>query len=301
MMASIKAMCLFLLDPWLFMFQSLTYLPSTILRLIVAGNYSALVSPSQLQSAWFSSFWSVAGPNVRDTAESRVVALFEGRVTNGKIFTGSSEVGSSQSLRGMVLEIGPGTGMWVSLFADTHFPISKIYGVEPNRDVHHELRRRVVAAGLSDRYEIVPHGIEKLATSGTIVPGSLDCIVSVLCLCSIPEPEKNIGELFQYLKPGGTWFVYEHVRCESKMLRKSGIFLKGYQGILFCVPLASLQLEPSHRRHRVLVIPRWLVADLQYVTLQQPLSISSGHTSSVGASSAETPPKLSQEPAPGRK
>lgn len=244
-MACIIDFALFLVDPWLFMFQSLTFLPSTIIRLLVAGNFSALISPSQLQSAWFSSFWSVAGPGVRETGEARVVPLLEGRVKHGKAVTtdGKSNDGGGQSqtrLRGTVLEIGPGTGMWVSLFADPQLAISKIYGVEPNQDVHLELKQRVVAAGLANRYEIVPRGIEDLATSGDIAPESLDCIVSVLCLCSIPEPDRNIRELFQYLKPGGTWFVYEHVRCESKMLRRSGFFMKWYQGWLCLFSSARL-------------------------------------------------------------
>lgn len=269
-MPPIREIVLFLIDPWLFMFQSLTYLPSTIFRLLIAGDLFSgpLVSSFfRLQAAWFGAFWSVAGPGVRQTGEARVVPLFEGRVKHGRILRlpdddeadGSGEEGGSTGdggdprpchLRGTVLEVGPGTGMWVSLFADTQLSISKIYGVEPNNDVHKELRQRVVAAGLSDRYEIVPRGIEELATWGQIAPGSLDCIVSILCLCSIPEPEKNIRELFQYLKPGGTWLVYEHVRCESKRLRKSGLFMRRYQGGLHL--LASLSrplprcLEPSY-------------------------------------------------------
>lgn len=248
-MASFKEVIIFLIDPWVFMFGSLAHLPPTILRLLFAGNFSALLSPSRLQIAWFGSFWSVAGPGVRETGKTRVVPLLEGRVKRGKVFPKSDktvEEGCNR-LRGTVLEIGPGTGLWVSLFADTELmsPVSKIYGVEPNCDVHHELEQRVVAAGLSDRYEIVPWGIEDLATSGHIAPESLDCIVSVLCLCSIPEPDKNICELFRYLKPGGTWFVYEHVRCESKMLRKSGLFMRWYQGGFRFSSALSTPLLPS--------------------------------------------------------
>lgn len=246
-MALYKKILLFLVDPWVFMLKSLAHLPSTILRLLIAGNFSALLSPSRVQTAWFGSFWSVAGPGVRETGKARVVPLLEGRVKHGKVLPKSDktvEEGGNR-LRGTVLEVGPGTGMWVSLFADIQLtsPVLKIYGVEPNRDVHHELKQRVVAAGLSDRYEIVPRGIEDLAISGDIAPESLDCIVSVLCLCSIPEPDKNIRELFRYLKPGGTWFVYEHVRCESKMLRKSGLFMRWYQGgfrLFFAFPASLL-------------------------------------------------------------
>lgn len=209
------------------MFKSLTYLPPTIISLLVTGQISTILSPSRLQSAWFGSFWSAASPGVRETGEVRVIPLLEGRVKQGKVLSESSDKG----LCGTVLEVGPGTGNWVSLFANTHLPITKIYGVEPNSDIHDELRQKVLAAGLgNDMYEIVPLGIEDLASSGRVAQESVDCIVSIMCLCSIPEPEKNIRELFGYLKPGGRWFVYEHVRCESEKMRESGLFMRVYQG-----------------------------------------------------------------------
>ena len=45
--------------------------------------------------------------------------------------------------------------------------------------------------------------------------GSVDAIVSLLCLCSIPEPDRNIKELHSYLKPGGRWYLYEHVAIKG--------------------------------------------------------------------------------------
>ncbi|KAG4218079.1 hypothetical protein PC116_g33441, partial [Phytophthora cactorum] len=108
--------------------------------------------------------------------------------------------------------------------------ITRVYGVEPNRDQHPALRRAIAKAGLEDVYRIVPVGIEDLddATKwdGRVEKGSVDCIVSILCLCSIPDPEKNIGELYQYLKKGGRWYVYEHVRCEHSW------YMRAYQGLL---------------------------------------------------------------------
>ncbi|KAI0454366.1 S-adenosyl-L-methionine-dependent methyltransferase [Xylaria acuta] len=111
--------------------------------------------------------------------------------------------------------------------------ITRVYGVEPNHAHHPALRRAVEDAGLKDVYEIVPVGIEDLSSSspssssgeegktknekkwdGNIEPESVDCIVSVLCLCSIPDPERHIRELYALLRPGGRWYVYEHVRCE---------------------------------------------------------------------------------------
>lgn len=232
-MPPLKELLLFLIDPWLFMLQSLTHLPGTILALLLARDLPALLSPRRLQSAWFARFWASAGPGVRDTGEARVVPLLEGRVRDGKILPPPSSGGLGLGLGGVVLEVGPGTGLWAPVLAapSVGARVQRVYGVEPNPAVHPELRRRVAAAGLGGgTYEVVPCGIQDLASSGRVERGSVDCIVSILCLCSIPDPEATARELFGYLRPGGRWFVYEHVRCESERTRDCGLGMRVYQG-----------------------------------------------------------------------
>ncbi|KAK2036600.1 methyltransferase domain-containing protein [Colletotrichum somersetense] len=217
-----------LVGPWTFMSYSFYYLPPTILGLIRSADFATLLSPSRLQDVWFSAFWAWAGPQIRAGNGDRMVALLEGRVTGGS----AVEDPVHPPISGVVLEIGAGSGLWVSLFSKgSEKPgapqrglrrrvaegVSKIYGVEPNADVHPALRGRVREAGLEGTYEIVPAGIESLsdptAWNGKIRKGSVDCIVSILCLCSIPEPEKNIPELYSYLKKGGRWYLFEHVKA----------------------------------------------------------------------------------------
>ncbi|KAI1765148.1 S-adenosyl-L-methionine-dependent methyltransferase [Hypoxylon sp. FL1150] len=228
-----------LLDPWLFLGLSLSCLPRTLLALVRERRYAVLLlSPRRLRDAWFHEFWgSRAGPGVRETAGERVVPLLEGRTAAGDVVAEPTGLPVS----GVVLEVGAGSGLWVDVFprfvagsngvsgsdvrrrgaggsGSGSAGITRIYGVEPNRDQHPSLRKAVSRAGLEDVYRIVPVGIEDLDDSskwdGRVGKGSVDCIVSILCLCSIPEPEKNIHELYEYLKPGGRWYVYEHVRCE---------------------------------------------------------------------------------------
>lgn len=53
---------------------------------------------------------------------------------------------------------------------------------------------------------LVIHELGDVKVDGTDKPigkESVDCIVSILCLCSIPEPEKNITKLYELLKKGG--------------------------------------------------------------------------------------------------
>lgn len=227
-----------LLNPWYFMLISLSYLPGTIRRLYGQSGFQALFPWHRLQDAWFSSFWAWAGPRIRDGNGPRITALLEGRVTAAKV---GSEI-IVEPVSGVILDIGPGLGYWVDLYRQTDVPvlqdgiknrsaqkgIKKIYGVEPNSDSHPGLLQRVREAGLEGTYEIMPVGIEALCKASpgrpTVEKGSVDCIVSLLCLCSIPDPEDNIKELYGYLKKGGRWYVFEHV------VAKASWSMKLYQG-----------------------------------------------------------------------
>lgn len=211
---------------------SLRHAPQTVKELLSEGRLRELFSLSGFCDALFGNFWATVGPNVKKSAEVRVVPLLEGRVRDGKVH----EDVVSQPVSGVVLEIGAGTGMWADVFArvggvgrgskegagvgkraNAGARITKIYGVEPHLKSAATLKRRVEELGMEDVYEVIPVGIESLDdptawTGTTIEPGTVDCIVSVLCLCSIPEPAENIKRLHRLLKPGGRWYVYEHVQ-----------------------------------------------------------------------------------------
>lgn len=215
-------MLTYLIRPWLIMAASLVFVAPTVAKLILAGDFKTLTSWSAFKEAWFGNFWVYMGPQAKEGAEPMVHPLLEGRVRSGKV----TEQVSGSPLQGVVLEIGAGSGMWMDAFdtvvriAKTHSRPgpTKIYGVEPNVVSAAALRRRVGELGLEGTYEVVPVGIEDLknesAWGGRIEPGSVDCIVTVQCLCSIPEPEKNVRLLYDYLKEGGRWYVYEHVKAE---------------------------------------------------------------------------------------
>lgn len=250
-MAPTNQLFWFLLNPWLLMIETLYQLPPTILQLFHNHTlHAAILHPSRLQSAWFGNVWTTLGPGIRNMAEPRVVPLLEGSVANGQVVAAMGESGQDdghgqqqqRGLRGTVLEVGPGTGLWVPLFAKLHLSgrgITRVYGVEPHPDVHAALRQNIAAAGMDDIYEIVPVGIEDLAASGRVARESVDCIVSIMCLCGIPDPEFNIREIYGYLKPGGTWYVYEHVKCGSERMRESGLFMRAYQRESTCPVYAS--------------------------------------------------------------
>lgn len=251
--ATLKEAFFTLFYPWIFMSLSARHIPLTVRTLLAEGSFLSLLSPWAFCDALFGHFWATAGPLVKNSAEIRVIPLLEGRVTNGQV--SDSVVGTP--VGGTVVEIGAGSGNWVDVFlkintdssGDTQSTtttttggggelrnrggrsngITKIYGVEPHPQSAAALRKRVAEVGLDDIYEVIPLGIESLSDPAsphptTIAPGSVDCIVSVLCLCSIPDQEENIRALYKLLKPGGRWYVYEHVKA-----KRGGPLLKLYQ------------------------------------------------------------------------
>lgn len=104
--------------------------------------------------------------------------------------------------------------------------ITTIYGAEPCRGLHKELRAKAVAEGLSEKYHILHCGAASselllaLRESGTGVvdafdadrrAGIFDTILCVRVLCSVPEMDRTVRELYTLLKPGGRLLVTEHV------------------------------------------------------------------------------------------
>jgi SAM-dependent methyltransferase len=116
---------------------------------------------------------------------------------------------------GVVLEIGPGIGSQLPRYNTSN--ITKVYGVEPNIDLHKYLREKVKASGLTDVYEIVPCGVEdvvELKKHG-IVLGSIDTVLSIQVLCSVPDLDEMLRRLYALMKPGGQFVVYEHVKSKD--------------------------------------------------------------------------------------
>ncbi|KAK6204037.1 hypothetical protein LQW54_008498 [Pestalotiopsis sp. IQ-011] len=222
--SQLSELCEELFFPWRLMWLSIATIPSTVRGLLRQGKFSTLASWSDFQEAWFGDFWGFIGPELKTGAEPWVLPLLEGRVGGGRILDEATGPG----IGGVCIELGAGSGFWVDIFSDKHLEsnpksrrtrVTRAYGIEPNRDQHASLRNKIAEAGLEDQYEIVPVGIQDLGDpgkwGGKIDKESIDCIVSIRCLCSIPEPRRNIAELYGYLKKGVRWYVFEHVRADQ--------------------------------------------------------------------------------------
>ncbi|KHN96600.1 phospholipid methyltransferase [Metarhizium album ARSEF 1941] len=238
LVAHIQQLFEYLVEPWLIIASSISHIPSTISGLVSSGDYGKLLSPSAFGRELFGNLWVTLGPETKANAEPVIVPLLEGKVSGAKVH----DHVVSTPVHGTVLEVGAGSGMWADVLArvreNASFGtgemgglrsrraesgtgagrggITKIYGIEPNPISAAALRKRVREVGLGDVYEVVPVGVEDVTSStaweGTIEPGSVDCIVGIRCMCSIPDPRENIERLYKLLKPGGTWYVFEHVK-----------------------------------------------------------------------------------------
>jgi len=95
--------------------------------------------------------------------------------------------------------------------------ITKYVALEPNVLMHSTLREQANKAGYHESdgtLIILASGVEDvqpiLSSLSSFQP--VDTIVSVLTLCTIPDPEKNITRLVHdVLKPEGQLLMYEHV------------------------------------------------------------------------------------------
>jgi ubiquinone/menaquinone biosynthesis C-methylase UbiE len=102
---------------------------------------------------------------------------------------------------GEVLEIGFGTGLNLNYYPPS---IRQITTVDVNPGMSKIAVKRAEAAGIT----VIPHTL-----SGENLPmadGSFDSVVSTWTLCSIPQVEQAMREVYRVLKPDGKFFFVEH-------------------------------------------------------------------------------------------
>ncbi|KAF8968519.1 S-adenosyl-L-methionine-dependent methyltransferase [Flammula alnicola] len=131
---------------------------------------------------------------------------------------------------GVVLDIGAGHGHTVRYLNAER--VSRYIALEPNALMHPQIRAQANAAGFHEAdgtLIILACGAEDTksilsalalalpaAESSPTVP-PVDTLVSILTLCTIPEPQRTISNLVRdVLKPGGQFLMYEHVLSQRE-------------------------------------------------------------------------------------
>lgn len=118
--------------------------------------------------------------------------------------------------------------------------------------------------------EVIPVGIESMydptGSAGTVIErGSVDCIVTVLCLCSIIDHGKNIQALYTLLKPGDRWYVVEHekFRADGFWNKRLGLYQSTLRDNTIAVECTD------HAQHSSISSGLSLLAHVDYVARQQ--------------------------------
>jgi len=113
---------------------------------------------------------------------------------------------------GDYLELGADIGLFAEACA-TRFPLQRMYLVEPNREVHAELHRRLAGRDLV-------LGTGTIAELG-IAPQSLGLAVMIHVADHVLDPAALFAQLRDLLRPGGVLFVVVH-NVDSALARVLG-------------------------------------------------------------------------------
>ncbi|MBK8598709.1 MAG: class I SAM-dependent methyltransferase [Holophagales bacterium] len=105
--------------------------------------------------------------------------------------------------RGIVLDLGCGTGRNLPLYGDGVRPI----GLDPCLETLQAARRKRPGAPL------VLGAAERLPFRS----GAFETVVSGLVFCSVSEPPRAFAEVRRVLAPGGTLRMLEHVRATTRL------------------------------------------------------------------------------------
>jgi ubiquinone/menaquinone biosynthesis C-methylase UbiE len=110
-------------------------------------------------------------------------------------------------LSGRVIEIGAGSGANFSHYPTT---VSEVVAVEPERYLRERAQQAAVQAPIA--VSVVDGVGDRLLGEA----GLFDAGVAALVLCTVPDQQSVLAELFRVIRPGGELRFYEHVVSHSK-------------------------------------------------------------------------------------
>jgi ubiquinone/menaquinone biosynthesis C-methylase UbiE len=112
-----------------------------------------------------------------------------------------------EGLAGRVIEVGAGSGANFSRYPST---VSEVVALEPEQYLRERAQRAAEGA---------PVPISVLDGVGGNLPGGdqgFDAGVAALVLCTVPDQQQALAELFRVIRPGGELRFYEHVVADRK-------------------------------------------------------------------------------------
>ena len=143
----------------------------------------------------------------------RMMAALYDRMMRGteEACLGEWRTGLVGDLEGEVLEVGAGTGLNLPLYPAS---VTRLVMSEPDPHMRLKLERKA-ASEPGPRVEVIDASLEELPVSAD----SFDVVVATLVLCSVPDLDQALAEIYRVLRPGGKFVFLEHVAAEDRPRR----------------------------------------------------------------------------------
>lgn len=114
-----------------------------------------------------------------------------------------------------ILDCGAGTGSTALLALEKVGASGKVVLYDMSDGLLAVARKRIKAAGFSDRVEFVKGDLHDLPFDDN----SFDVVFSTYSMCPISDPEKGVKELYRVTKPGGRIAVAHSTNPENPIMK----------------------------------------------------------------------------------
>ena len=112
------------------------------------------------------------------------------------------------SATGFVVELGVGAGANFRYYK--HEKILKVIAIDPSSELN------ILAREEAKKYNIEIQILNQSAENIPFEDNSIDTVVSTYTLCSIPNPDQTMREVYRVLKPNGIFLFSEHGRSPDR-------------------------------------------------------------------------------------
>jgi len=112
------------------------------------------------------------------------------------------------SATGFVVELGVGAGANFRYYK--HEKILKVIAIDPLSELN------ILAREEAKKYNIEIQILNQSAENIPFEDNSIDTVVSTYTLCSIPNPDQTMREVYRVLKPNGVFLFSEHGRSPDR-------------------------------------------------------------------------------------
>jgi len=139
---------------------------------------------------------------------------------------------------GDILEIGFGTGLNLTRYPEH---VRKITTVDPNPGMNKLALKRIASSGMQ---------VDQRMLGSELMPfdeGTFDCVVSTWTMCSIPEVDRALGEVYRVTRPGGRLVFLEHGSSGDPKVRAWQRRLNPIEGVLADGCRLDLDVEATVR------------------------------------------------------